>query len=157
MLAVSTAEVEAPVEVLAELMAEACWDLATMIASDGEETTRVVQLEVVGATSDEAARVLGLKMSDSDLVRASFYGGDPNWGRLFQAAGVSGVEFDVNQFAVEYDGTPVAAGGMQLDYPPLSLDSDFTVKVSVGSGPGQATILTTDLTPGYVTFNGAPS
>jgi N-acetylglutamate synthase/N-acetylornithine aminotransferase len=34
---------------------------------------------------------------------------------------------------------------------------DFVVDVSVGEGTGAATILTTDLTPEYVLFNGGRS
>jgi N-acetylglutamate synthase/N-acetylornithine aminotransferase len=36
-------------------------------------------------------------------------------------------------------------------------DGDFDVAISVGGGDGRATVLTTDLTPDYVRFNGERS
>lgn len=136
-------------------------ELALMIARDGEETNRVIRLKVIGAASDESARHVGKAITDSDLVRSSFYGGDPNWGRILQAAAVSNITIDTGAFAVAYEGMVVAEGGCQLPYDPevirRRLRGDFDVEVRVGWGPGTATVITTDLTPGYVEFNGAPS
>lgn len=160
-IAFATSETSADLTVVTRLMAEVCMELAVMIARDGEETNRIVHLTVVGAVTNDAARRLGRAMTDSDLVRSSFYGGDPNWGRLLQAAAVSEVTIDPGAFAVAYEGMPVASDGCQVEYDPaavrLLLRSDFAVEVRVGWGPGTATIITTDLTPGYVEFNGAPS
>lgn len=160
-IAFATSEVNVDLDAVHRLIAEVCMELAVMIASDGEETSRVVRVSVVGAATDNAARRLGQAMTDSDLVRASFYGGDPNWGRLLQAAAVSGVTIDTEAFGVAYEGVAVASEGCQVEYDPAAirplLRNDFTVDVRVGWGPGSATIITTDLTPGYVEFNGAPS
>ncbi len=160
-IAFATGAVPADLVIVHRLMAEVCMELAELIASDGEETSRVVHVQVSGATSDEGARQLGLAMTDSDLVRSSFYGGDPNWGRLLQAAGVSGVLIEPDAFGVSYEGTPIARDGCQLEYDAAAvrarLTGDFTVEVVVGTGAGKATVITTDLTPGYVTFNGEPS
>lgn len=160
-IAFATGSVAAELATVQGLLAEVCMQLAEMIARDGEETSRVVHLEVSGAASDEAARRLGLVMTDSDLVRSSFYGGDPNWGRLLQAAGVSGELIEPEAFGVSYEGIAVAKDGCQLNYEPgairARLTGDFTVEVTVGNGPGAATIISTDLTPGYVSFNGEPS
>lgn len=160
-IAFATAEVAGDVATVRRLMAEVCMELALMIARDGEETNRVIRLKVIGAASDESARHVGKAITDSDLVRSSFYGGDPNWGRILQAAAVSNITIDTGAFAVAYEGMVVAEGGCQLPYDPevirRRLRGDFDVEVRVGWGPGTATVITTDLTPGYVEFNGAPS
>jgi len=160
-IAFATSETGADLTVVKRLMAEVCMELAVMIARDGEETNRVVHLTVTGAATSDAARRIGRAMTDSDLVRSSFYGGDPNWGRLLQAAAVSEVMIDPDAFAVAYEGVLVAKDGCQVDYDPaavrLLLRHDFALEVRVGWGPGTATIISTDLTPGYVEFNGAPS
>ncbi|MDH5422686.1 MAG: bifunctional glutamate N-acetyltransferase/amino-acid acetyltransferase ArgJ [Acidimicrobiia bacterium] len=160
-IAFATSEAGGDLTVVRRLMAEVCMELAVMIARDGEETNRVVHLTVVGATTNDSARRIGRAMTDSDLVRSSFYGGDPNWGRLLQAAAVSEVTIDPQAFAVSYQGVAVAKDGCQVEYDPaavrLLLRHDFGIEVRVGWGPGTATIITTDLTPGYVEFNGAPS
>ncbi len=142
-------------------LTEVCESLARQMARDGEETTKVVDVVVQGAADDLAARTMGLEITDSDLIRSSFFGGDPNWGRVLQALGQSGVSFDPASVAVTYEDVTVAAGGVQVAYDRAGLitrlQGDFTLTVAVGGGPGSARIITTDLTPGYVRFNGEPS
>lgn len=102
-----------------------------------------------------------MAIADSDLVRCSFYGGDPNWGRLVAALGACGEPVDASRIGISYQGVAVAAGGMftgiDLEVVEELLKGDFAVDVTVGEGPGAAEILTCDLTPGYVTYNGEPS
>ena len=68
---------------------------------------------------------------------------------------------DPSSLRVSYDGTLVAEHGVAVSHDREDLlgrlTGDFTVVVGVGDGPGSARILTTDLTPGYVTFNAEPS
>ncbi len=158
-LATGTSGVEvADLEALLEPVAA---ELAEAIVRDAEGATRLVTVEVRGASDDAAALALGRHITDSDLVRSSFHRGDPNWGRIFQAVGVAGIDLDPADFAVAYDGTWIARRGGQVPYdrPALraSLGGDFTVQVVVGEGTGTARILTCDLSPEYVTFNAEPS
>jgi glutamate N-acetyltransferase/amino-acid N-acetyltransferase len=143
-------------------LTDVCRDLAHQIAVDAEGATRVVTVRVWGAVDDEQARQIGKFLTDSALVRSSFYGGDPNWGRIFGALGVGPGEINVNDVAIAFAGVPVASGGQGVEHDEGGLlaaleSGDFTVDVSVGPGPGTATILTTDLTPEYVRFNGERS
>ena len=148
-------------EVFLNALNDVCESLARQVARDGEGTQRVVDVVIEGASNDRDARAMGLEITDSDLVRSSFYGGDPNWGRILQALGQAGIEFDPTQVGVQYAGVPIAANGQQVGYdrPALiaKLSGDFRVVVSVGGGPGKARIISTDLTPEYVIFNGEPS
>ncbi len=148
-------------EAFVEPLTTVCESLARQMARDGEETTKVVDVVVQGAPDDDAARRMGLEVTDSDLVRSSFFGGDPNWGRVLQALGQSGILFDPSAVEVAYDGVVVASRGMQRSHDRAALvahlQGDFTLGVRVGDGPGTARIITTDLTPGYVAFNGDPS
>lgn len=136
----------------------ACRSLATQMAADVEGGGRVVTIDVIGARDDDTARALGRAAADSALVRAAFYGGDPNWGRVFGAMGASGLPFDVEAFALAYQGVTVASGGVEADYDRAALaavmgEDPLGVEVRVGRGPGTASILTVDLTPEYVLFN----
>lgn len=146
---------------LAEALSEVCGDLAHQMAVDAEGASKVVTITVSGAASDADARRIGMTIADSSLVRSSFYGADPNWGRVFGAAGVAGVDVDPDSIEIAYDGTVVASGGVgvAVDEDELSsrLEADFGVSVTVGAGPGTARIVTTDLTPDYVVFNGERS
>lgn len=146
----------------ADRLSGVCLDLANQMAHDAEGATRVVTLNVRGAGTDQQARQVGRDICDSDLVRASFFGGDPNWGRLLGAAAASTIPIDAGLFSVSYCGVEIAAAGVQVDYDESSLlvrlkDGDFEIDITVGGGEGAATIVTTDLTPAYVMFNGERS
>ncbi|MDH5373427.1 MAG: bifunctional glutamate N-acetyltransferase/amino-acid acetyltransferase ArgJ [Acidimicrobiia bacterium] len=143
-------------------LTEVCRDLAHQIAADAEGARRVITVQVTGAVDDRTARQIGKALTDSDLVRSSFYGGDPNWGRIFGALGVGPGEIAPDSISVSYEGVLVASGGVGVSFdeaPLLSTlqNGDFTVDVTIGDGPGRATVLTTDLTPEYVRFNGERS
>ncbi len=147
---------------LAAAFEQACSQLARLLAADAEGASRVVSIEVRGARTDDAARSAGRALADSALVRASFYGGDPNWGRVVGALGAGPIELDPLLVDVAYAGELVARNGeaMEFDAAALAEDlaaGDFTVSISLGDGPGSATVLTTDLTPDYVRFNAEPS
>jgi len=136
-----------------------CRDLAAQIAADAEGATRVVHIIVQGAKDAAEARLLGKVVADSVLVRASFYGGDPNWGRILAALGAAPIEVDPELVAVAYEDVEVSRRGVTVDCEGEELahklaTGDFSVTIAVGSGPGSAEILTTDLTPEYVRFNG---
>ncbi len=149
-------------EALEDGVEAVCRELARAIAADAEGATKVVTLRIRGAVDDDAARRLGRAVADSALVRASFYGADPNWGRILAALGAARIPFDPGKVTVSYQGTVVARDGMSVpgvdhDEVAAELRGDFTVEVVVGDGLGEAEILTTDLTPEYVTFNGERS
>lgn len=147
---------------LTRALTETCASLSGKLAADGEGASRVVAIEVSGAADDVAARRAGRAIADSVLVRASFYGGDPNWGRLLGALGASRSDFNPTSFGVTYEGVQVAAGGIAVPFDEPNLldlmaDGFLTVSVTIGDGSGRARVLTTDLTPEYVRFNGERS
>lgn len=160
-LASGTSGVAPDREVFAVALEEACRSLALQMAADAEGASKVVTLEVSGAPDDRAARRLGMAVADSALVRASFFGADPNWGRVLAALGGAGVDLDPLLVEISYAGTTVCANGVAVDFDDdtvsAELKGDFTVTVGLGGGPGRATVVTTDLTPDYVAFNGERS
>jgi glutamate N-acetyltransferase / amino-acid N-acetyltransferase len=149
-----------PVE-FAAAVTEVCRALSRQMAADAEGASKVVDLRVRGAAGDREARALAMAIADSALVRSSFYGGDPNWGRVLAALGAAGVELDPTAVGIAYEGVPVAGGGVGIgadeDQVAALLAGDFTLDVVVGDGPGAAEVVTTDLTPDYVRFNGERS
>ena len=146
---------------LESMLVEVCESLALQMAADAEGASKVVTITVSGAASDADARQVGMSVADSALVRSSFYGADPNWGRVLGALGVTGVALDADEVEISYDGTTVARNGVGVgvDEDELSarLAGDFTLAIRIGSGPGEASVVTTDLTPEYVVFNGERS
>ena len=142
---------------LGEGVLKACSALAIEMAADAEGASKTVRILVTGAAEDLLARQVGRAVSDSALVRASFYGADPNWGRILAAIGTCPV--DVDQVSISYQSIPVFRTGSPVAHVGLEglLDSDFVVQVDLGPGPGRAEVITTDLTPEYVRFNGERS
>src|SRR5690242_9514347 len=95
---------------------EVCQSLALQIVADGEGAQRVIELEVRGAKSEAAARKVAETIATSPLVKTAFAGGDPNWGRVFAAAGRSGVRFDPSRVDITMAGVPVLRRGQPLDF-----------------------------------------
>jgi len=150
-----------PIE-FASAMEDVCRDLALQMASDAEGASRVVTIEIMGAASDADARSLGRTVCDSALVRSSFYGGDVNWGRILGALGASPITINPDRITITYQGIAVFSNGMGTSYDEIGVlasieTGDFGITIDLGSGHGRANIVTTDLTPEYVVFNGERS
>ncbi|MDJ0791086.1 MAG: bifunctional glutamate N-acetyltransferase/amino-acid acetyltransferase ArgJ [Acidimicrobiia bacterium] len=161
MLASGASGVEPSPADFAKAVEAVCVDLAMQMARDAEGASRVVTIDVTGAADDDEARYLGKRVADSALVRASFYGGDVNWGRIVGALGAAGRPVDVDSVSVSYQGV-VVFDGLQVVYDEAALleeceTGDLEIGIVVGQGPGRAHIVTTDLTPEYVVFNGERS
>ena len=150
---------QAGTDELGQSVEAACRNLAYEMVADAEGASRVVRLRLAGAPDDEAARGYGRAVADSALVRSSFYGGDPNWGRILAALGTCQV--DPDGVSIDYEGIRVARQGVAHPFDDQKLakllTGDFVVDIAVGPGSGSAEILTTDLTPDYVRFNGERS
>jgi glutamate N-acetyltransferase / amino-acid N-acetyltransferase len=69
-----------------------------------------------------------------------------------------GVPLDQGVVEIRIAGTTVCSGGVAAvfddDLVSRAMTATFEVEVVVGDGPGAATVVTTDLTPDYVRFNG---
>jgi glutamate N-acetyltransferase / amino-acid N-acetyltransferase len=95
---------------LGEAVRAVCYDLAGQMLADAEGGTKVFSVHVGGAGTVDAACAVARRVADSPLVKTAVYGGDPNWGRILQAAGAAGVPFDPARARLEVRGGPGAAG-----------------------------------------------
>ena len=100
---------KADLDEFADAVHTACEDLTLQMARDAEGMTKIVRLVVTGAASDAEARIAAKNIAENNLVKCSWYGGDPYWGRLLAAAGSAGVDIDVAKSRVAYGGIVVAA------------------------------------------------
>ena len=158
LMASGASEIEPDPDAFTGHLTEACRKLAMQMMRDAEGASRVVTLRIVGASDDSAARDIGKAVADSVRVRTSFYKGDPNWGRLVAAAGVSGHEVSPYHITVRYGMTTVAWHGVPIAHSVegvrKQMTGDFTIEMRVGLGLGKATILTNDMTPDYAILDG---
>jgi glutamate N-acetyltransferase / amino-acid N-acetyltransferase len=144
---------------LAEAVAGACHDLAVQMVEDAEGHTRVVRVTVTGAASDEEARQAARKVAASQLVKCSWYGGDPYWGRIASELGSSDVPIDPAALTIGYGGVIVSRGCAEVDHDRARVAEHMAgdrldIACDVGrDGGGRAVVLTNDLTPGYIDEN----
>ena len=143
---------------LADALSEACANLAFQLAEDAEGTTRVVRVVVTGASSVEQARQAARAVAESNLVKTSLYGADPYWGRVLSELGASGAAFDIERVSVRYGPTLVFADGLEVEHDRPATSAYLSGAVvellcDLGLGAGEATVLTTDLGPGYIDEN----
>jgi glutamate N-acetyltransferase/amino-acid N-acetyltransferase len=143
---------------LAGAVADACLDLATQMVGDAEGHTKVVRVRVTGAASaDEAARA-ARQVAESQLVKCSWYGEDPYWGRVASDLGTAGVAIDVGALTISYGGTVVSRGCVSVDHDAQAVADHLAgeyleLHCDLGAGDGEARVLTNDLTYGYIDEN----
>jgi N-acetylglutamate synthase (N-acetylornithine aminotransferase) len=86
-------------------------DLAQLLARDGEGATKFVTINVGGASSNGAARKIGLSVANSPLVKTAIAGEDANWGRIVMAVGKSGERADRDKLRISIGGVKITDGG----------------------------------------------
>jgi glutamate N-acetyltransferase / amino-acid N-acetyltransferase len=139
-----------------------CTDLARKMAADGEGATKLLQVDVTGATSDVDARKVARAVVGSSLLKSALYGEDPNWGRVFAAVGNSGAQVDNTRAALWIGSVQVARDGVGTG---VSKDearaemhgAEVTMRVDLGLGSASARAWGCDLTEAYVVENSAYS
>jgi glutamate N-acetyltransferase/amino-acid N-acetyltransferase len=133
------------------------------IVRDGEGASRLLELHITGARSEEEALLAARAIATSPLVKTAVAGGDPNWGRIIAAAGRSGAQLDAGRLRlwvgpgdspdtlIVDEGTEVSAGlkaaGRAFKGDELSIRLDLAV------GEAETRFWTTDLTHEYVSIN----
>ena len=143
-----------------DALGDLCAELAEKLASDGEGVTRLAEVRVRGARGAAQAERIARRIATSALVKTALAGADPNWGRVVQALGTAGVPFRRDRVGIVFGGVEMLRGGEPVDDPGALRRAEramrrkrVQIEVSVGSGPGEARVLATDLTAEYVRLN----
>ena len=131
---------------------------AKRIVQDGERVTKFVTVKVQGAPSQEEAKKVAEGVAKSNLVKSSWNGGDPNWGRIIHAVGYSGSRVVEEKIDIDIAGMPACRGGEQTDTPSDDLRElvqarEFEILINLNLGEEEYVVYTTDLSPEYVDFN----
>jgi glutamate N-acetyltransferase/amino-acid N-acetyltransferase len=138
--------------------------LAVEIVADGEGAARVGRVVVRGG-AEEVERV-ARAVADSPLVKTALHGGDPNFGRIVQAAGAAFAGSDGSDpvpfyVDLEIEGRAVISGGVAVDLD----ESDWKALEEAVSKPeveysltvpgegGETEVFFSDLSHAYVTIN----
>lgn len=148
-------------KIFAEAMSWVMERLAEQIAADGEGARKLIVVRVTGFRSSEEARRVARCVANSPLVKTAVAGSDPNWGRVFCAAGYSGVVFDPRKMDISMQGVPVCKSGLAADFDEDELkrrldEREVLIEIVLsGAGKGEARFFTCDLTEGYIQINGS--
>jgi glutamate N-acetyltransferase/amino-acid N-acetyltransferase len=141
--------------------------LALAVVRDGEGATRLLEIRVIGAPTEAAAREVGRSVARSALVKTALHGGDPNWGRVLAAAGAAGVTLAPDRLCLDVaEPAPsdpeawlrLAEGGRTADPDGARARAAFTapevrLRLDLGIGGGESVVWTCDLSADYVRIN----
>ncbi len=134
--------------------------LAKAVAQDGEGATKLIEITVEGAQTDEDAERAAFAVANSPLVKTAIHGAGANWGRIMAAVGYSGAEVQPDRVTVRIGPVVVAERGTLAGGPERLeqagehlMGQDVRVGVDLGLGRGIATVWTCDLSEEYVKEN----
>src|SRR5437016_554125 len=134
------------------------------ITRDGEGTSRFVALHLRGARNDREAGSAARAIANSSLVRTSWGGGDPNWGRILCALGYSkaGVDERIVDVGYAQPGSHKIVFAFRRGRPTnvalktlarITSAPEFDLHVNLHRGRGEFVLYAADLTEDYVAFN----
>ena len=142
-----------------EALEAVCISLARQMATDGEGATKFVTVTVKGARSEQDAARAARAVAKSPLSKTSWFGRDPNWGRVLAAVGYSGADVVDMKAEVFYDKVWAFRRGQVADEAQLKklkkvLKKDaFEVVVDLHLGQAESSIYTCDFSLDYVHIN----
>ncbi len=133
-------------------------DLSKQLVRDGEGASKFIRIEVEGASSDLDAKKVARAVAKSSLVKCSWNGSDPNWGRVIDAVGYSGARVDENKVDIYFGPLAAAVNGIVAPTPIGKLKAqvakkEFTLRIDLNIGKGYHRVFTSDLSEEYVAYN----
>jgi glutamate N-acetyltransferase / amino-acid N-acetyltransferase len=133
--------------------------LARMVVKDGEGATKLVEIKVESAKSDQDARCIAETIAQSNLVKTALFGEDANWGRIIAAAGRAGVEIMPEKMDIFFNDVCMVHNGIgcgpvaEAEATKVLKKSEFVIQVKLNMGKGNSSILTCDFSIDYVKIN----
>ncbi len=146
-------------DAFAAALDDICRQLAQLVVRDGEGARKFVEIRVGGAANDESARIIGLSVANSPLLKTAIAVQDANWGCVVMAVGKAGEPADRDRLSIGFGGHWCARGGQPLDdfdEAPIAehlRGEEITIEIDMGLDEGRATVWTCDLTHGYIDIN----
>ena len=145
-------------------LSHVCLELAKMIVRDGEGVTRFITVRVSGAKNFADADAAARAVANSTLVKTSWFGGDPNWGRIIDALGYSPATIVEEKVDIAYSapGSKKQVHSLKKGQPTKTpfktlcaavAAKEFDLHIHLNLGKASAVMYTCDLTEEYVDFN----
>ena len=134
-------------------------DLALQVVRDGEGATKLVEVRVTGAASDDDAAKVAFAIANSPLVKTAIAGEDPNWGRIIMAVGKSGAQAERDRLTIRLGDIVLARNGWRDPAyteeagAAYMKQAELVIAVDLGLGKSSRTVWTCDLTHAYIEIN----
>lgn len=134
-------------------------ELARMLVKDGEGATKLVEIVVENASTEDAARRIAETVAGSSLVKTAIFGEDANWGRIMAAVGRAQVPIDPDRIDIYFDDVQMAKNGMgcgktaEAAATEVLKKPEFTIRINLNQGSGRSSVITCDLSVDYVKIN----
>ncbi|MCT4784145.1 bifunctional ornithine acetyltransferase/N-acetylglutamate synthase, partial [Exiguobacterium himgiriensis] len=139
-------------------LTDVCEDLAKQIARDGEGATTLIEVNVVGAKTDEMARIIAKQVVGSSLVKTAVYGKDANWGRIIAAVGATKEPIDVGRVDIHIGSQLVLSKSVPVWFDETLASTEMgqdivAIRIDLNDGTGTGSAYGCDLTYDYVKIN----
>jgi glutamate N-acetyltransferase / amino-acid N-acetyltransferase len=133
-------------------------ELAKAVVRDGERVTKFVTVKVEGARTYLDAKKVAEAVCKSALVKSSWNGGDPNWGRIIHAVGYSRARIREELVDIYIGGKAACIGGLQANTAMDELREavshpEFEIRIDLNQAEASYVMYSSDLSPEYIDFN----
>jgi glutamate N-acetyltransferase/amino-acid N-acetyltransferase len=132
--------------------------LAKMIARDGEGATKLIEVFVTGAATEDDAETAAKAVAGSNLVKTAVHGADANWGRVIAAVGYSGIDFRPDNVTIAFNDLPILDRNYEVVIDEalakeVLMQENIVIAIDLGQGSHSARAWTCDLTKDYIHIN----
>ncbi len=156
----SVAENDSIYDAFTAKLTSVCRRLAELIVRDGEGASKLARIRVTGGRSRNECKAIGYAVALSPLVKTALFGQDPNWGRILAAVGRAPIDpFDLTKVDIFLDDVCVIHEGekdrwyTEEDGAQVMQRDEITITIDMHQGNSEVEILTSDLSPGYISIN----
>lgn len=141
-----------------EALLQICRKLAWDMVRDGEGADKVIKVLVTGARTELEAEAAARSVANSLLVKTSWHGTTPKWGRVMDALGYSLATVDPDKVTITYDGLAAVRNGVMASTPREQLEAvhareTFTLGIDLGQGTGESYVFGCDTAHRYIDIN----
>ncbi|MEK7670058.1 MAG: bifunctional ornithine acetyltransferase/N-acetylglutamate synthase, partial [Bacteroidota bacterium] len=127
-------------------------------ARDGEGATKLIEVLVTGAASEDEAVCAARAVANSNLVKTAVHGADANWGRILAAVGYSGIDFNPDDVEISFGDMSVLKKNYEVTLDEekakhILSQENVVIGIHLHRGKQTARFWTCDLTKEYVHIN----
>lgn len=133
--------------------------MAKWLIKDGEGATKLVEVIVRNAATDQDAHKVAATVANSNLTKTALFGEDANWGRILAAAGRSGVLVEPEKIDIYFGTVLMVQNGMgcgpaaEVEATKILKQPEFDITIDLKMGSGSANVFTCDFSIDYVKIN----